>query len=471
MNTADDSLSGGTDRSGGGDGSGMPEFSAGAAPESIEFLRRMIEGFNRSAAGLQQAYLDLQKKFDQLNLRLEETNRNLSRSLEEQERLSNYLTSILESLSSGVLVVDTNGVLTLFNRGAEEMTGIPVAEAVGGKYREIMGDGVPDELTPLGILAGGPGVSQLEKTIISRTGSKITVGYSTSPLVNRHGAMIGAVEIFMNLSRIKALEDELSRMDKLAALGQMAATMAHKIRNPLGGITGFTGLLELELDGSERGKRLTGKIMEGADKLNRIVTSLVSYTAPLRFRSRPCDLGGLMRELAARYEMERRIRGIEAMLTVDEPEGPAKVELDSEQFSDAAGRILLNALESLDGYGEVRILVLPGDTRYAPECTLTGELLNRIRNGSRLLGSRMPSALVTVTDTGCGMGEEEQVRLFVPFYTTKENGIGLGLAAARKIIEGHRGELWLVSREGFGTAVGVVLPSVSTGGGEFATIS
>jgi PAS domain S-box-containing protein len=239
-----------------------PEFPPGAPPESIEFLQKMIETFNRSAAGLQEAYQALQVKFDQVNLRLEETNKNLSRSLAEQERLSDYLTSILESLSSGVLVVDAGGVITLFNRGAAEMTGIPVEEAIGKPYREIMGNDIPEELTPLRTIITGKGVSQLEKTIVHRSGEKIAAGYSISPLVNRHGTMMGAVEIFMDLSRIKALEDEISRMDKLAALGQMAATMAHKIRNPLGGIAGFTGLLELEMGESDRGKRLTGKIME-----------------------------------------------------------------------------------------------------------------------------------------------------------------------------------------------------------------
>ncbi|MHB9029502.1 MAG: sensor histidine kinase [Candidatus Latescibacterota bacterium] len=434
----------------------------GAAPESIEFLRGMIETFNRSAAGLQEAYQALRVKFDQLNLRLEETNKNLSQSLAEQERLSNYLTSILESLSSGVLVVDTEGVITLFNRGAAEITGIPVEEAIGSRYGEIMGDGIPDELTPLGTIVTGKGVAQFEKTILNRSGEKIAAGYSISPLVNRYGNMMGAVEIFMDLSRIKALEDEISRMDKLAALGQMAATMAHKIRNPLGGIAGFTGLLELEMEESARAKRLTGKIMEGVDKLNRIVSSLVTYAAPPRLKTRPTDFGGFLREISEQYESEWRTRGTEALLSVVEPEGPITVEIDNEQFSDAAGRIVQNALEALDGAGKVTVYILKGDSRYTPACPLTAKLLDEVRNSSKLLDSRMPSAMAVITDNGCGMNEDEMGRLFVPFYTTKENGIGLGLAMARKTVEAHHGELWLVSREDAGASVGIVLPCVST---------
>jgi PAS domain S-box-containing protein len=462
MNAGNNSLLGNTQQPDPGLAGKVPEFPSGAPPESIEFLRGMIETFNRSAAGLQEAYQALRVKFDQLNLRLEETNKDLSRSLAEQERLSDYLTSILESLSSGVLVVDAGGIITLFNRGAAEMTGIPVDKAIGSRYRDIMGNGIPDELTPLGTIASGKGVSQLEKTILNRSGEKIAAGYSISPLVNRHGTMMGAVEVFMDLSRIKALEDEISRMDKLAALGQMAATMAHKIRNPLGGIAGFTGLLELEMEESDRAKRLTGKIMEGVDKLNRIVSSLVTYAAPPRLKIRPWDFGGFLRDVADQYDSEWRIRGTEAVFSVVEPDGPVTVEIDSEQFSDAAGRIVQNALEALDGSGNVTIYVMRGDSRYTPACPLTGELLDEVRSSSKLLDSRMPSAVAVITDNGCGMSEDEMGRLFVPFYTTKENGIGLGLAMARKTIEAHHGELWLVSREDAGVSVGIVLPCVST---------
>lgn len=464
MNSPDDVSRSETRETGGGFPVTPPVIEGVTPPEGAEFLRNMIEAFNQAASGLQNAYSALQTKFDRLNLRLEETNRHLSESLAEQERLSDYLTNILESLSSGVLVVDAAGVITLFNRGASEMTGIPESEAAGRPYREVMGGSLADTLTPLGTLATGTGVSQLEKTIVSRTGEKIAVGYSVSPLLNRHGGMTGAVEIFMNLSRIKALEDEISRMDKLAALGQMAATMAHKIRNPLGGITGFAGLLELE--GSERGKRLAGKILEGADKLNRIVTSLVSYTSPPRLIPRRVDLGEIMREIAIRVESERRGWSHDSVISVLEPEGPVTVELDVEQFSDAAAKVVENALEALDDTGTVSIAALPGDTRYLPRCPLTAELLGVIRGESRLSVSRMPAGIVTVTDYGCGIRDEDRERLFVPFFTTKENGIGLGLVTARKIIEAHHGELWLVSRAGGGTSVGMVVPCVSTAGGE-----
>lgn len=438
---------------------GIPDIPSGISPEHVEFLRGLIETFNRSAANLRDAYLSLQEKFDSLNLRLEMTNRSLSQSLDEQERLSDHLASILESLSSGVVVIDAEGVITHFNRGAEEMTGIPVHEAVGKPYRQIMGNDLPDELTPLGTISMGKKVSQLEKTLVSRNGERIAVGCSISPLMNRHEVMIGAVEIFMNLNRIKALEDEISRMDKLAALGQMAATMAHKIRNPLGGIAGFAGLLEFEMAENARGKRLVGKVTEGVEKLNRIVTSLVSYAAQPHLRPQRSDLGERLREVVSQYEPEC-YQGITIELI--QPEGQVAVEVDREQFSDSVRKVVQNALESIESEGTVSLYVLPGNTEFESSNPVMNDLLDRMRTGSRLITSRIPCGMVIVVDSGCGMDEEGLGRLFVPFYTTKENGIGLGLAAARKILEAHHGEIWISSRENTGAAVGMILPCVST---------
>jgi signal transduction histidine kinase len=330
---------------------------------------------------------------------------------------------------------------------------------VGKPYRRIMSDDLPDELTPIGTITMGKRVNQMEKTLVSRTGERIAVGCSISPLINRHDIMIGAVEIFMNLSRIKALEDEISRMDKLAALGQMAATMAHKIRNPLGGIAGFAGLLEFEMEGNARGKRLVGKVAEGVDKLNRIVTSLVSYAAQPHLTPQRSDLGERLREVASQYEPDF-CHGV--TIEMIQPEGQVVVEVDREQFADAVRKVVQNALESIEAEGSVFLYVLPGNTVYEPSNPVMTDLLNRIRSGSRLITSRIPSGMLIVVDTGCGMDEQGLNRLFVPFYTTKENGIGLGLAAARKILEAHHGEIWISSREGIGAAVGMILPCVST---------
>ncbi len=440
--------------------SGIP---AGVTPEIVVFLEGLIASFNKSAQDLQKAYSALQGKFDKLNLRLEETNRELRVSLDEQERLSNYLTNILESLSTGVLVVDTSEMITLFNRGAELMTGRAGASAINKQYREVMGTGMSDELTPLGALSEGMGGVQMEKTIVAQTGETIPVGYAVTPLVNSTGDQIGAVEIFMDMRRIKALEDEISRMDKLAALGQMSATMAHKIRNPLGGIVGYAGLLDRQLGENDKGKTHIRRIIDGVDKINHIITSVLAYNSQLKLVPRTIDLSERIDELISLVKQDNEeIDCSHIGFTVSEPAEPVIIEADADQINNALLTIFRNAIEAIEDDGGIDVRIMTDKVQRSTSCPLTSRLLDKMREGSRLMKSRRQCGIITITDSGGGMDDDIRQNLFVPFFTTKEKGIGLGLASARKIIDAHHGEIWLESTAELGTAVGIILPVKST---------
>jgi len=440
--------------------SGVP---ADIRPETIEFLKGLIESFNKSAAGLKEAYLTLQDKFDKLNLQLEETNIELKHSLDEQERLSNYLTDILESLSSGVIVVDTRGVITHFNRGAEVITGINGDDAINKPYRDIMGTDTPEELTPLWTLANNESRLQMEKTVVSKRGNNIPVGFSISPLLNSSGKLLGAVEVFMDMSKIKALEDELSRMDKLAALGQMSATMAHKIRNPLGGIVGYAGLLDRSFSKNDKFKRHVHKIIEGVEKIEHIITSVLAYNSRINISPREIDLSEMINDLIIVVKHDLNESDISRVgFTVSQPDEPVKAEVDADQLNSALLNILWNGIEAIEGEGTIDIRIIPGSSQMKFSCPLTSELLRKMRNASKLLKSQRPCNMITVTDSGTGIDEDIIKNLFVPFFTTKEKGIGLGLASAQKIIDAHHGEIWIESTLNIGTAVGIILPLRST---------
>ncbi len=441
----------------------VSQVPADIAPEAVEFLKGLIDSFNQSAEGLQVAYKTLQEKFDKLNLQLEEANRDLKKSFDEQERLSNYLTNILESLSSGVLVVDKEGLITLFNRGAEIITGINLDEAIGKNYHEVMGSDTPEELTPFWVLSTGEGRSQMEKTVVSKNGDNIPVGFSISPLLSSAGKLLGAVEIFMDMSRIKALEDEISRMDKLAALGQMSATMAHKIRNPLGGVVGYAGLIDNTLDSKDKSKKHIRKIIKGVEKINHIIESVLAYNTELKLKPREVDLTERIDELIAcvKQEMDED-KSLRIGFSIIEPADPLSVEADADQLNSALLNIFRNSIEAIEGDGNIDVRIIPGKSQMNSSCPLTSELINKMRSSSRLLKSKRPCCIITITDSGIGMDGDTVKNLFVPFFTTKEKGIGLGLASAGKIIDAHHGEIWVESTLNYGTAVGIILPIKST---------
>jgi len=209
------------------------------------------------------------------------------------------------------------------------------------------------------------------------------------------------------------------------------------------------------LKDSENGLRLVGKISEGVDKLERIVTSLLSYTAQTNLSPGMVDLAEFVDDVV-------RSGGWSAGgIAVECPDGPVFAEVDTASLKVAVLNIVQNAVEATADSGEVIILIAPDDTKFSPGHQLASMVLDTIRGAPEARQSLMSRTLIVVSDTGTGMNEEARGQLFVPFYTTKENGIGLGLAHARKNIEEHRGEIVIESEEGVGTAVGIALPGRS----------
>ncbi|MCY3762009.1 MAG: PAS domain S-box protein, partial [Gemmatimonadetes bacterium] len=245
-----------------------------SSPESYLF-------FNETTRKYVQAYRQLEEQFEYLDAKLEETNNQLRQSLEEKDRVSKYLNNILESMSGGVLVLDLEGRITLFNQAAEEITGRSQEEVLGRRYEEVMGENGGGGKSALFTLDSGTGLQTQEKELKRSDGRTIPLGFSSSLVRDHNGEVLGALEAFNDLTEVKRLEAQVQRMNTLAALGEMAATVAHEIRNPLGGIASFANLLERDLDSGDPNRRLVSKITEGVARLNRIVSSLLSYTRPL----------------------------------------------------------------------------------------------------------------------------------------------------------------------------------------------
>ncbi|HNR33180.1 MAG TPA: ATP-binding protein, partial [Candidatus Hydrogenedentes bacterium] len=257
------------------------------------------------------------------------------------------------------------------------------------------------------------------------SGRPVPVNERNSPIADRQNRRLGHVKTFQDLSEIIALREQMRQVDRLAAIGEMAASVAHEIRNPLGGIRGFAALLARDIPETDPRHRLVEKIIAGTESLDHVVNELLEYTRPveLRLRPTPCadvvtaaltfiDLGA--KDVAMRNEVDRGL----------------KVLADPEKLRQVFLNILLNAVQSIDRAGEVRVRA-DADERFIT---------------------------VTIEDTGCGMTPEQRDRIFSPFYTTKEKGTGLGLAVSLKIVEAHGGAIEVATEPGRGAAVSVILP-------------
>ncbi|NKB67203.1 MAG: PAS domain S-box protein [Candidatus Latescibacteria bacterium] len=370
----------------------------------------------------------LEDQFAWLRDKLEQTHLELGRSLQEKDRLSNYLNNILASLSSGVLVVDLEGRVILFNRAAEAITGRRQEAVLGASYAAVMGMEAGREKTVLHTLDTGRSLVNREKEMRGPNGVAVPLGFSTGLVRDEEGGAQGAVEVFTDLTEVKMLEAEVQRVHTLAALGEMAATVAHEIRNPLGGIAGFATLLERDLDGQDPKRQLVRKISQGVARLDRIVSSLLTYTRPLAIEARPLPLEGVVEEVASLFAADNAPEGIELRRRYADQETVCRI--DPDQLQQVVMNLLRNARQAMPSGGTVEIV--------------TG------REGGL--------AVIEVGDTGVGMADDLLDKLFTPFFSTKEEGTGLGLIISKKIVEAHGGRIRVTSQVGAGTCFRVELP-------------
>ena len=410
-----------------------------AVPESeIRAFAESYAHFNEALSRLQASHRALEQRFDGRNRELEATNLQLQQSLVEKEHLNSYLRDILQSLGSGVVVVDTEGRITLFNRASAVILGWSERDAVGRPCVEVLGDGAADLLDTLD---SGRSVVGGERTLLTADGRKLPVCLNTSRLHNTKGEAIGAVESFEDISRLQELSRQASRVGTLTALGEMAATVAHEIRNPLGGIGGFAGLLERDLDVEDPRRRLVKKIIGGVSGLNRIVSDLLNYTRPVQLNLRPADFVQVVEDATGFFEIDAgaRMDAVDIRRAYAAQEIPCRV--DPEQIQQIVLNLLHNAVQAMPGGGRLEIGLCEADAAHDTRTELCASCV-----------------ALSVSDTGIGMSEEIRSKLFRPFFTTKEDGNGLGLATSRKVIEAHGGDILVESAPGEGATFIIYIP-------------
>lgn len=386
--------------------------------------------FQETTRKYREAYEQLEAQFESLTVKLEETNVDLQKRVEERDRVTNYLNNILDSISGGVLVVDLDGQITHFNQEAEELTGYEQDQVLGYPYADIIGLADGRQNTAMHTLDTGERLSNKEKSLRRADGRVIPLGFSTSLLRDEQGTVLGVVEVFNDLTEVKRLEAEVQRVNTLAALGEMAATVAHEIRNPLGGIAGYAGMLERDLSSEDPNRRLVHRIIEGVGRLNRIVSSLLTYTRPLRLNAYPVNLVELVEETTAFFEIDLERQRDDITVERSYEDDALVCRLDPEQLQQVILNLLQNATQAMPEGGTLQIRVFA-----------EGEL------GAFCIG-----------DTGIGMEADVHEKLFTPFFTTKEDGTGLGLVTSKKIVEAHSGTIRVESQVGQGTQFYVHLP-------------
>jgi two-component system sensor histidine kinase PilS (NtrC family) len=327
--------------------------------------------------------------------------------------------ALVQSVASGLLTTDRFGVVTFVNRAGEQITGLS-ADEVRGKPAAVQFPFIP--------VAEGRGEAPYQNA----RGERLHLGFTVSSLRDRAGAIIGRAVIFQDLTKLKAMEETIQRSERLADLGKVAAGLAHELRNPLASMSGSVELLANSGGINEEERRLMDIVLREAARLNGLVTSFLDYARPVPPRRERADVAVLLGEtldVFAHDPAGQKIR-IERQLV------PAMVAGDPSLLRQVLWNLLLNAAQAMTDDGGGR------------ENTIRASCGPDPRGGAR----------IAICDTGIGIDAADVPRLFLPFFTTKDRGTGLGLATVHRIIDAHGGEIAVNSEPGQGSTFTIWLP-------------
>jgi signal transduction histidine kinase len=270
------------------------------------------------------------------------------------------------------------------------------------------------------------------------------IGYTLSQVRDRRGHITGATLFFKDLTRVEQLEERERLRDRLAALGEMAAAIAHEVKNPLAGIEVMAGILKRQLQESPDAQAILGDIIKEAKMANAIVLEILDFVRPIRLQVETITLADAVRDAVSMAEshVPRGEVAVDIALAPDLP----SIHGDPHQLRQLFTNLLTNAFEALGGRGTVRVLA----ARLAEEPIVGGE------------PQAGPSLLIEVIDDGPGVPADVMDRIFSPFFTTKPQGSGLGLAIVRKIVDAHDGRIDVSAPMAGGTRFRVTLPVKSS---------
>lgn len=369
--------------------------------------------------------------------------RRADQSLREKEqglsRLQAFHENIVQSISSGVFTTDESGRITSFNPAAQEATGYSFEQVRGRPWREVFNwhPGQPsDEIVPAGTN------TRFEVECKRADGNRLILGMTLSPL-HEQGRETGLVGVFKDLTQIRDLEEEMRRKEWLASLGEMSAGMAHEIRNPLGALAGAMQMLKKDLHADETSQRLMEIAVREATRLDTIITEFLQYARPPALNLAEHDLNKVLAETLDLVQHEARTRTNITIVTAL-ANGALPGQVDQDQMKQVFWNLATNAFDAMPHGGQLTIT--------------TG--CRKIDVGGR----KADVVEISFQDTGEGIPKKNLDKIFLPFFTTKKRGSGLGLAAVHRIVDLHGGWIKVDSQQGQGSRFVVCLPRSAEAG-------
>ncbi len=407
----------------------MPGTEHSAHP--LAELADYLNDFNNTTVRLEESYRRMQKTVETLNLQLEEKNRELSRQLEEINSLKRKFDNVIESMHTGLIAIDLETNITLFNRAAEEITGYNREEVLGKPYALFFSRDGEDNRDAVATLQSGCAFKDVEDTISRDDQVTIPIKRTTSLVLDDDDCIVGAMELFDDITELRELQRDMQNKYTVEALGDMSRQVAHEIRNPLGGIAGFAALLERDIEKSDPRRRYVQKMIEGIGALDQLVSDLLLYTRPLKPKFRTLDLIRVTTEVLAfarlKFDALNRLQ-VQQRYAVE----TAPARLDQQLYHELVLHMFQAAVRKLPAGAELTISI-----RTEPET-------RRI--------------VLEFTDNGPVPEAEAIEKMFMPFANINGKNNRLELSIVKRIVEIHHGSITIDSTYRRGTRIIIFLP-------------
>lgn len=361
------------------------------------------------------------------------------------DQLETFNRNIIQSLDSGLLTIDLNGRINFLNRTAMKIINRSEDELKGSSIYEIFPkiDMMIDEIKKKDY-NNLSDYHRSETILTDQDGKKTYLGFSISPLTDPQGALIGHTLIFQDITKYKEMEEQMKRFDKMAAIGSLAAGIAHEIRNPLASLSGSIQLLKSELTLDQSQEHLMEITLRESERLNALINDFLLFASPPQTNRMVCSIGKILDETIELFIHSPSFRdGIQIIKSGQKED--LEMMIDPDQIKQVFWNLLINASQSMSDGGRILLHIEKEKGGYARNLRMKGR---RTREWIK----------ISISDSGSGISPQDKEKIFEPFFTTKEGGTGLGLSIVHKIIENHHGMIKVESEPEKGSTFSILLP-------------
>ena len=375
----------------------------------VERLNEAFQNFAIASKSLETYYELLRERVRNLTAELEKKNKQLNEALADAERNKEYLNAILYNLEEAIIVIDPDDKVTMLNKAAEKLLNLHPAEVIGKEFTDLN-----FSIT-----------RNCSETFLTVKGNKYNIIFSRSRVIDSEGGLKGSVILIKDITRLRELEIQQERNQRLISMGEMAAKIVHEIRNPLCSIELFSSMLEKEIENPVH-KELARGISTGISNLNNILKNMLFFARPHKPLMKNIMLNKVLDDSVLMFVpfMESRKVRVKKSLFACEISG------DAELLKQVFMNIIINAIQSMADGGDLDMI----------------------------MRRKEKNVVVDLNDNGGGIKHEYIEKIFDPFFSTKDTGSGLGLAIASMIMQAHGGYIKIRSKEGEGSTFSLYFP-------------